>query len=147
MAKNQMTLDTSGLEAALARLVATVSPARARQVVEENLEKIGQKVSADTSEAVEPGNLPAGGIYSHGATAKEVIKDAKVTWDGDGVAWIPLGFDWDEPGVGGWLISGTPKYDPNPMLRRMFKGKRYMKDLQDELATAVWSEIINEEGR
>lgn len=146
MAKNQMTLDTSGLEAALSRLLATVGPERARQVVEENLEKVGERISNDTIEAVQAANLPAGGRYSSGDTEDAVIKKPRVTWDG-GVAEIPVGFDFNKPGAGGWLITGTPKMRPDAALRKIYKGKRYMEDRKAELAEAVWDEILKEEGR
>lgn len=145
MAKNQMTLDTSGLEAALSRLLATVGPERARQVVEENLEKVGERISNDTIEAVQAGNLPAGGVYSTGDTEAAVVKNPQVTWDG-GVASIPVGFDFNKPGAGGWLISGTPKMRPDAALRKIYKGKKYMEDRKAEIAEAVWNEILKEEG-
>ena len=146
MAKNQMKLDTTGLEAALSRLVATIGPERAHRVVEENLEKVGRQISNDTIEAVQAGNLPAGGKYSTGDTEAAVVRDTSVTWDG-GVASIPIGFDFNKPGAGGWLISGTPKMRPDAALRKMYKGKKYMQDRQNDLLNGIYEEILNEEGR
>ena len=145
MAKNQMTLDTSGLEAALSRLIANVGIERAQESVEKHLQEVGKKISEDTIEAVKKGNLPAGGRYSTGDTEEAVVKNPKVTWDG-GSAWIPCGFDFSKPGAGGWLISGTPKMRPDTELRRIYKGKKYMTDRQQELADAIWADILESEG-
>ena len=145
MAKNQITLDTSGLEAALSRLVADMGAERAQKVIDEKLTEIGKQISRDTIEAVQKANLPAGGKYSRGDTEQAVVRDAAVKWDG-GVAEIPIGFDFDKPGAGGWLISGTPKMRPDAELRRMYKAKKYMRDKQAELADAIYAEILKEEG-
>ena len=145
MAKNQITLDTSGLDAALSRLIADMGAERAQKVVDEKLTEIGKQISRDTIEAVQKANLPAGGKYSRGDTEQAVVRDATVTWDG-GVAEIPIGFDFDKPGAGGWLISGTPKMRPDAELRRMYKAKKYMRDKQAELADAIYAEILKEEG-
>ena len=147
MAKNQMTLDTSGLEAALTRLIANVGIEKAQESVEKHLQEVGKKISEDTIEAVQAPNLPAGGKYSRKdkPTEESVVRDPKVTWDG-GSAWIPVGFDFSKPGAGGWLISGTPKMKPDAQLRRMYKSKKYMTDRQNELAEAIWADILESEG-
>lgn len=145
MAKNQMTLDTTGLDAALERLLRTMGAEKAQKVVEEELTKVGKEITTDTIEAVQKANLPAGGKYSRGDTEQAVVRNPSVTWDG-GVAEIPIGFDFDKPGAGGWLISGTPKMRPDAELRRMYKAKKYMRDKQAELADAIYAEILKEEG-
>ena len=145
MAKNQMTLDTTGLDAALERLLRTMGAEKAQKVVEEELTKVGKEITTDTIEAVQKANLPAGGKYSRGDTEQAVVRNPSVEWDG-GVAAIPCGFDFDKPGAGGWLISGTPKMRPDAELRRMYKAKKYMKDKQTEIANAIWEAILTEEG-
>ncbi len=145
MAKNQMTLDTTGLDAALERLLRTMGVEKAQKVVEEQLTAVGKEITTDTIEAVQKANLPAGGKYSRGDTEQAVVRNPSVEWDG-GVASIPCGFDFDKPGAGGWLISGTPKMRPDAELRRMYKAKKYMKDKQTEIADAIWEAILTEEG-
>lgn len=144
MAKNQITLDTSGLEAALARL-ARLEGTNAPQIVEDALNEIGAQIQADTEAAVAPGNLPAHGKYSSGDTAAATVTGARVTWR-NGVAEIPIGFDFNKPGAGGFLITGTPKMRPDAALHRMYKQKKYMEGKKAELAELIWAQILNEEG-
>ena len=146
MAKNQMTLDTSGLDAALTKLIASVGVEKAKESVEKHLQEVGDKISKDTLEAVQKANLPAGGRYSTGETEQSVVRKPAVTWDG-GTASIPVGFDFSKPGAGGWLISGTPKMQPYTALRKMYKSKKYMADRQTELANEIWNDILESEGR
>lgn len=144
MAKNKITLDTSGLEAALAKL-AHLEKADAPKIVEEALSEIGAQINADTETAVSPANLPAGGKYSSGDTARAIVKDARVRWNA-GVAEIPIGFDFDAPGAGGYLITGTPKMKPDMALHRMYKQKKYMEAKKQDLANLIWDQIFNTEG-
>lgn len=143
MSKNQFRIDTSGMESLLMKLV-RLEHAAARETVESVLKPLAEKINADTRNAIQPQFLPAKGEYSRkpSKTAASIETDTSVRWDGM-VAWIPVGFDFNKPGAGGYLISGTPKMAPDRELRRMFRKKTYMKGIQQE----VWDglmEKINE---
>ncbi len=134
--RKTLRLDTSGME----RLISKMQNIGidVRPVVEKALTEAGEKISRDTLNALSDANLPAHGKY-HGKereTEQSVIRDAQVTWEGS-VAWIPVGFDFSKPGAGGYLISGTPKMRPDMELNRMYKGKKYMKGIQDEMYKTV----------
>lgn len=133
MAKNQrktLRLDTSEFEDLIQKMQdigIQVEP-----VVEKALTKAGKKIEQDTLEALSDQYLPAQGKY-HGSvrdTEESVIRDPQVAWEGT-VAWIPVGFDFSKPGAGGYLISGTPKMQPDKELNRMYKGRKYMKEVHN----------------
>lgn len=140
MARNTLKLDTSGFERLLAQL--QDAGGDAQLAATQALEKAGRKISGDTLDAINDANLPAGGKYSTGETRESVVTNARVTWSGS-VAEIPVGFDFSKPGAGGFLITGTPKMKPDKALNRMYKQKRYMRDIQDDMYHTVMSHVID----
>ena len=98
----------------------------------EAMEKGADKVEEDVLKAIESGNLPAKGKYSRGTTKKSVIQNAKVKWSGS-QGEIGVGFDKSKPGAGGWLITGTPKMQPDQKLAKIFQSKKYAKTINDEI--------------
>lgn len=140
MARNTLKLDTSDFERLLAQL--QDAGRDAQLAVTQALEKAGQKISGDTLDVINDANLPAGGKYSTGETKESVVTNARVTWSGS-VAEIPVGFDFSRPGAGGFLITGTPKMKPDKALNRMYKQKRYMRDIQDDMYHTVMSHVID----
>lgn len=141
MSRNTLKLDTSGMTILLKRLDEIGGDVE--KTVTVALTKAGEKISKDTEAAMDKNNLPAKGKYSTGTTAKSIVKDAVVEWDGL-VASIPVGFDFSLPGAGGFLITGTPKMQPNKVLNQMYKGKKYMADINSELTEAVLGAIVKE---
>lgn len=135
--KNELRLSTEGLEGLMQKL-ARLEHATARATVEQALQKVAEKVNADTVAALDKGNLPAKGKYSTGTTARSVNTDMTVRWEGM-TAWIPVGFDFNLPGAGGYLISGTPKMQPVSQLRKMYRQKTYMR----EINRMLWEELFN----
>ena len=95
------------------------------------LERAGTKVQEDVQSAISAGNLPAGGKYSTGDTARTVL-EPKVIWAGS-VGELPLGFDKSKPGAGGWLITGTPKMAPDAALAAIFTQKSYERNIKKEI--------------
>lgn len=134
-----MKLDTSGFTEILSRIDRLGGDVN--RIVEKELKEAGDKINRDTLEAMSPGNLPAHGRYSTGATRDSVITDAQVTWDGS-KAFVPIGFDFSKPGAGGFLITGTPRMRPNPVLNKMFRQKKYMAEIQKEMQEAAWDEVL-----
>lgn len=140
--RKTLRLDTSGLDHLLIQLDELgkdVKPA-----VNYALKHAAVKTRDDTLRALWKSDLPAKGKYSTGATQKSVLHFPKVEWDGD-VASIPVGFDFDEPGAGGFLISGTkvngtPRMKPAKELRKIYKGKPYIKQLQQQM----WDDVMRE---
>ena len=141
MARNQIVLDTAGMDQLLMRL-ARVEHESSPEVVAAAMAEIAGQIDADTAAAVQPGNLPAGGEYSQGETAASVITDTSVRWDGM-TAWLPIGFDFGSPGAGGYLISGTPRMRPVSRLRQMLRQKKYMAEMHERLWKII-NDHINE---
>ena len=103
-----------------------------KQIFGDAMERAAERVQEDTREAVEASNLPAGGNYSTGDTASSIIRDTKVKWSGS-LGEVHLGFDKSKPGAGGFLITGTPKMAPDAALATMYTGKKYQKQINDQI--------------
>lgn len=118
-----------------------------KEAVTDALEQAGKKIGEDTKKAVQPQCLPAKGKYSKGNTEKSIIMDPKVHWSGS-AAETGVGFDYDKPGAGGFLISGrapgkngTPRMAPDYELQKIYKKKAYMSNIQNGMQEVVQKEI------
>lgn len=148
MARNTMQLDLKGFNELITKLDGLGGDIK--KATQDALEKAGQKIGEDTATAVQRSNLPAGGKFSQGDTAKTVVENPKVEWSGD-TASIGVGFDFSKRGAGGFLIKGyyqnfhgTPRHmAPQPQLNAMYTGKGYMKQIQNEMAKEVTKVIDN----
>lgn len=134
MARNTLKLDTKGFEQLLTKLDSLGGDMI--EVVDKALTDAGKKISEDTHKAMAKQNLPAGGKYSKGTTEKAIVDNPQVEWSGSRAS-IDVGFDFGKPGAGGYLITGTPKMQPNKELNRMYKGKKYMKEIQEQMGQTV----------
>ena len=103
-----------------------------KQIFGDAMERAAERVQEDTREAVESSYLPAGGKYSTGDTQSSIIRDTKVKWSGS-VGEVHLGFDKSKPGAGGFLITGTPKMQPDAALATMYTGKKYQRQINDQI--------------
>jgi hypothetical protein len=113
----------------------------AQKLVEETLQESSERVLIDTKLALSKSYLPAGGRYWTGTTSKSVVERADVSWKGL-VAEVPVGFDFSEPGAGGYLITGTPRMKPDQMLNKIYKQRSYMNKMQRDMADKVMDEIV-----
>lgn len=138
MAKNEIKLTTTAFQEYIEKL--DKLGADLKSILTDALEQAAETVQYDTEDAVQKSGLPAKGKYSKGDTEKSIIKDAKVKWSGE-IAEIDVGFDYNKPGAGGLLISGTPKMKPATQLNRMYTGKKYMKQIQQDMADIFQDEI------
>lgn len=136
MARNTLKLDIKGFENLLTKLDGLNGDVN--KVVTKALEEAGQKIGEDTHRAMAANNLPAGGRYSTGRTEASIVDKPEVEWSGTKAS-IDVGFDFGKPGAGGFLITGTPKMKPNKELNQIYKGKKYMKEIQEQMG-----EIVNE---
>ena len=142
MSKNTLDLDTSGIEELINRLKKLEGDVKS--AVTDALEQAAETVEEDTREAIQPQNLPALGKFQSKDkdTEKAIVTGAKVTWHGT-AAEINVGFDYSKPGAGGFLITGTPRMKPDKALNKIYKQKKYMKQLQTDMG-AVVSDYIRE---
>lgn len=139
MARNTLKLDTRGFEQMflhLDKLGGDVQTA-----VQDALTQASETIAEDTKAAMVDANLPATGKFSTGATKEAIITDHAVRWEGQ-VGWVPVGFDFSKPGAGGYLISGTPRMRPNEQLRKMYKQKRYMNQIQNDISDVIMDCIV-----
>lgn len=134
MGRNMFKLDTTGFIWLIKRLEGLNGDVQT--AVTDALEQAGEKVTEDTHEAVSPPNLPRGGKYSHGDTEASIVTP-QVTWIGGTTAEMPVGFDFAKPGAGGYLITGTPKMRPDMALQKIYRRKKYMRDIQQDMAEVV----------
>lgn len=130
MGKNTLKMNMSGFE----KLIVSLSSldGDVKKAVEESLERAGKIIEEDTIEAVQNSNLPAKGKYSKGDTRQSIVHNPTVHWSGSEAS-INVGFDYSKKGAGGLLITGTPKMRPDDSLKKIYKSKRYIRDLQKEI--------------
>lgn len=141
MSRNTLKLDVRGFKEMVKKFAH--AGGNAQRLVEETLTEVSEKVTRDTKAALSAANLPAGGKYSTGTTMQSIVGGANVEWHGL-TAEIPVGFDFSLPGAGGYLITGTPRMQPDQALNKMYKQKRYMNQLQKEMADKVLDEIVKQ---
>lgn len=143
MARNTLKLDTSGFEGMLRRLDRLGG--NVKKAVDEALGTAAENIKEDTLKALDPQFLPAGGKYSKSPskTKASVITDTRVRWEGN-TGWVPVGFDFAKPGAGGFLITGTPKMRPDPELHRMYRQKKYMQEIQEQMSDTIGNYVVNE---
>lgn len=137
--RNTLRLDTSGFEELITKLDAVGGGVQ--KAVTDALLQAAETVRDDTVDAMAAINLPAQGKYSTGDTMRSIVEPA-VTWSGT-VAETPVGFDFSKPGAGGFLISGTPRMQPNPKLEEIYTRKRYMNALQQDMQDVITDYIID----
>lgn len=138
MARNTLKLDLSGFEDLITKLEGLNGDVK--KTVTKALDQTAKTIERDTMEALKPANLPQGGKYSQGDTARAVVKNATTQWSGT-EATINVGFDYGKKGAGGFLITGTPRMKPVTQLKKMYKGATYRKKLQAEIGDVVLEEI------
>lgn len=136
-------LDLSGFKEMLERLDKLGGDIK--NVVEDALTQAAETIADDTVDAMSTANLPAGGKYSHGETMASIVRHPVVEWQGT-YASVGVGFDFDKPGAGGFLITGTPRMAPNHALQAIYKRKKYMKSIQDDMSEIVSEAIVDRMG-
>lgn len=136
---NLVQLDTSAFTRILEKIDALGG--NVHEITERVLREYGVRVTRATFKAAQAPNLPRGGAYSRGYTLESVINHVKVYWEGE-TAYAPIGFDFSEPGAGGFLIAGTPRMAPDQELRKIYKQKKFMSQVQRDMQDAAWAEMI-----
>lgn len=139
MARNTLKLDTSGFEEMLRKLDSLGG--NVQKAVEDALIQSAETIQEDTIAALDAANLPAGGSYSIGTTKESIVSDSQIAWEGM-IASVPVGFDFSKPGAGGFLITGTPRMQPDRALNKMYKQKRYMKQIQNDMGDVIMDYVI-----
>jgi len=111
-----------------------------KEVFTDVLEQEGETVAEDTKEAVQKAYLPAKGEFSRGDTESSIVMQPKVEWSGS-IAEIGLGFDKKKPGAGGFLITGTPKMQPDHELEKIYAQKKYSRNMTNDIMEYLQAEI------
>ena len=111
-----------------------------KKVFADAMEQAAETVQEDTLEALSSAYLPADGIYSKGITKQQVITNAKVEWSGY-VGEIGLGFDKSKPGAGGFLITGTPRMQPDYKLEDIYGRRKYENQIKKDIEEVLQAEI------
>lgn len=139
MGRNTLKLQTDGFERMIDHLKQLDGDVQT--AVTDALEQSGETITEDTHDALSASNLPAGGQYSKGDTERSIV-DPKVMWTGGTHAEMGVGFDYSKNGAGGFLISGTPRMQPDYALQKIYKRKKYMKDIQQDMIDVVQDYIV-----
>ena len=133
MRRNKFGLELGGFEEMITKLEGLGGEVQA--VVTDALQQAAETVNEDTKDALASRYLPAHGKYSTGETKKSVSNN-RVTWSGT-VAEVGVGFDKTKPGAGGFLISGTPRMQPDAALAKIYTKKKYKQGIQDDMIAVV----------
>ena len=140
--KNTLNLELSGFNELVTKLEGLNGDVK--KVVTDALQQAADTIEEDTRDAVKKSNLPAKGKYSTGDTER-AIASPSVTWSGN-IAEVGVGFDYSKNGAGGFLITGTPRMQPDRELQKMYKQKKYMKAIQRDMEDVVQDEISRKMG-
>ena len=136
--RNQFGLDFSQFEALAEELDGL--GADLQEIFDDVMEQTAENVQFDVNEAMDPKNLPAKGQYSRGFTIRAIDKNPKPRWSGT-IGEVGYGFDKTKPNAGSWLITGTPRMQPNYKLEDIFVRKKYksllVKDIMEYLNDAL----------
>lgn len=136
--RNTLRLDTSGFEELIVKLDELQGDVKA--AVNDAILQAAETVHDDTVDALADEYMPHQGVYSTGQTKTTVAKP-EVKWSGT-LAEAPVGFDYGEKGAGGFLISGTPRMQPNRQLEQIYTRKKYMRKLQEDMQEVIGDYII-----
>ena len=136
--RNGVSIDISGFEE-LAKKLDSLG-GNVMSAVSNALKDVQETVQDDTAEAVARSNLPAGGEYSKDRTINAIARNVSVEWDGF-TASIPIGFDFEKEGAGGFLITGPPRMRPDFRLEDMYARKKYQKQVIEWLNKAIKDQI------
>lgn len=134
MARNTLKLQMGGFEELISKLDHLQGDVR--KAVTDAMEQAGETIGEDTVDAVDNANLPAKGEYSKGQTKASIITNLTVHWSGN-QAEIGVGFDYSKKGAGGFLITGTPRMKPDYELQKIYKRKKYMNQIQNDMADVI----------
>ena len=104
------------------------------------LEDAAKDIQAKTQQAMASSNLPAKGRYSTGATESSIQLDPKVKWSGTSGS-IGFGFNHDKPNAGKWLITGTPRMQPDAALAAIYASDKYKSAVVKQIKEALQKEI------
>ena len=123
MAKMELKFD--GFDDLLKRFAA--AEADVKPAAEAALKETFGIVTEKAAVAVEKPNLPARpipGRYSKGTTAKSLVREPVITWEGTKAS-VAVGFDIDRGGLPSiFMIKGTPSYMKNQLLYDAFYGEQ-----------------------
>lgn len=111
-----------------------------KRIIGDVMEEVAKDVEEDTIKAMESANLPAKGVYSRGETEQSIVRDAKTEWHGS-LGEIAMGFDKLKPGAGGFLITGTPKMQPDRALESIYGKKSYETKARNKIREKLKKEI------
>ena len=106
------------------------------------MENASKQVQEDTLEALETSHLPEKGKYQgkNKDTEASVIRDTKQKINGSVIS-VDLGFDKTKPGAGGFLITGTPKMQPDYALADIYGRKSYASKIKKQIEKDLQKEI------
>lgn len=137
--RNTLRVDLSGLEELITKLDEVGGDINS--AVDDALLQAAETVRDDTMDALEKQNLPRQGVYSLDRTEKTVAVPS-VQWAGSKAS-ANIGFDYAKKGAGGFLISGTPRMQPDRALEAIYARKKYAAKLVEDMQEVIGDYIID----
>ena len=137
MARKKYGFDNSALEKYGERLDELGGTDALKRATQAGMAAAKAETNKRIKAAMQPGNLPAGGKYSTGATLAALNEQMAVSWSGN-KAELPLGFDLDNGGLASiFLMTGTPRMQPATWLWDAFYGKDTARVVKKEMEKAT----------
>lgn len=109
------------------------------------MEDSAKTIQDDTFEAMDPKNLPAKGKYSKGKTKQAIDRDPRTSWSGP-LGEVGFGFDKTKVNSGNFLITGTPRMQPNYKLEDIYVRKTYKKGIVKDIMEYFMDELEDRMG-
>lgn len=142
--KNRIGLQFDGWKEYMEKLDRLAGSSGMKRAVESALSASKQYVNQKIIEALQPGNLPAKGIYSGGRVLNTLNQDMTVSWNGD-TAEIKVGWNLKEDGLTSiFLMYGTPRMSPVKGLKAAIYGtatKKEVAEIQQEAIQKVMERL------
>lgn len=137
MSKKKNGFDASVLEKYAERLEEVGGHAAIQRATQAAMITAKIEVNKEIRNSMQPGNLPAGGKYSHGDTIESLDSTTTVEWDGN-IASLRLGFDMTKSGITSILLMyGTPKMRPAQGLREAVYGESTRRKVRNAMEESV----------
>ena len=116
-----------------------------QKIFDDIMTQSAETIQDDTFEAMDAKNLPAKGKYSQGKTKQAIERTPNVKWSGTRGD-VGFGFDKTKVNAGSYLITGTPRMQPNYALEDIFVRKKYKKELVRDIMEYFMAEIEDRMG-
>ena len=108
-----------------------------KKITEEAERAAFKVITRKAEDAIQKPNLPRQGRYSSGRSERSLVRDAKITWNGDEAS-VSVGFNIRKGGLPTiFMIYGTPRYMKSQVLYDAFYGEQTEQEVYNAVKDAM----------